>query len=230
MQHTFQKIVVVALGGSIVHPDAIDTEFLKNFKKFLGAFTRRGIRFVLVVGGGKLARRFQEAAHKVSRLANEDKDWIGIHATRLNGHLLRTIFREVADPVMIDARGKMKELKYPITIAAGWRPGWSTDFVAIQLAADLGADEAVIAGKPSHVFDRDPAKFPSARPFGEITWSGYRKLIPRVWTPGMGAPVDPVAAALGEKEKIKAIIIDGRNLKNFSALLKGEEFQGTIIG
>src|SRR5271167_3140346 len=139
MHYKFSKTIVIALGGSIVHPDEIDTDFLKKFKKFLAPFFRRrgakgGVRFVLVVGGGKLARRFQEAAHSVSRLADEDKDWIGIHATRLNGHLLRTIFRDVADPVMVDARRRIAAPKYPVTIAAGWRPGWSTDYVAMQLA------------------------------------------------------------------------------------------------
>ncbi len=221
---------MVALGGSIVHPDAIDTKFLKDFKKFLAPFVRRGMRFVLVVGGGKLARRFQEAAHDVSKLTDEDKDWIGIHATRLNGHLLRTIFRDVADPVMIDARKRIAAPKYPVTIAAGWRPGWSTDYVAMQLAADFGAGEAIIAGKPSHVYERDPAKIRGAKKFDRISWGDYRKLIPRKWKPGLHAPVDPVGAALGDRAGVRAIIIDGRNLKNFAALLNGNEFQGTIIG
>jgi uridylate kinase len=240
MKYHFKKTIVVALGGSIVHPDGIDTEFLKKFKKFMTPFLKRGTRFVLVVGGGKLARRFQEAAHSVSKLTDDDKDWIGIHATRLNGHLLRTIFRDVADPVMIDVRGRIKRLKYPVTIATGWRPGWSTDYVAMQIAADFGASEAIVAGKPSHVFESDPAKFAGGvaggknkfkpKSFDELSWPAYRKLIPRKWTPGMGAPVDPIAAALGEREDIKAIVIDGRNLANFAALLKGEEFQGTIVG
>ena len=38
------------------------------------------------------------------------------------------------------------------------------------------------------------------------------------------------AAALGAREDIKAIVIDGRNLANFAALLNGKEFQGTIVG
>jgi uridylate kinase len=230
MKYSFKKTIVVALGGSIVHPDQIDTEFLKKFKKFLAPFLQRGTRFVLVIGGGKLARRFQEAAHNVSKLADEDKDWIGIHATRLNGHLLRTIFRDIADPVMIDARHRIKQPKYPITIAAGWRPGWSTDYVAMQIAADFGASETIIAGKPSHVFDHDPAKFKNAKSLTELSWPEYRKLIPRKWTPGLNAPVDPVAAELGARERIKAIVIDGRNLANFAALLNGKEFQGTIVG
>jgi uridylate kinase len=244
MKYSFKKTVVVALGGSIVHPDVIDIKFLKDFKKFLAPFVRRGTRFVLVVGGGKLARRFQEAAHAVSRLADEDKDWIGIHATRLNGHLLRTIFRDVADPVMIDARHRVVAPKYPVTIAAGWRPGWSTDYVAMQLAADFGAGEAIIAGKPAHVYSRDPskvitkkrssrgqaAKVSLPKKFDRISWGDYRKLIPRKWKPGLHAPVDPVGAALGERAGVRAIIVDGRNLKNFAALLNGNDFQGTIIG
>jgi len=246
MKYSFKKTVVIALGGSIVYPgtepNGIDAAFLRRFKKFLMPFVRRGTKFVLVVGGGKLARRFQEAAHAISKLTDEDKDWIGIHATRLNGHLLRTIFRDVADPVMIDVRGRLKKLVYPVTIASGWRPGWSTDYVAIQLAVDFGAKEVVIAGKPSHVFDRDPVKksrrgsarsargSKSPKPFDAITWSAYRKLIPRKWTPGLGAPVDPVGAALAERAGIDAVVLDGRNLANFAALLKGAEFVGTIIG
>lgn len=237
MHYNFSKTVVIALGGSIVHPDHIDTDFLKKFKKFLAPFLKRGTRFVLVIGGGKLARRFQEAAHSVSKLTDNDKDWIGIHATRLNGHLLRTIFRDVADPVMIDSRGRLKRATYPVTIATGWRPGWSTDYVAMQIAADFGVGEAIIAGKPSHVFDRDPSKLvrgtrgkEAPKPFATLTWPAYRKLVPRKWTPGMGAPVDPIAAALGARKGIAAIIIDGRNLENFAALLNGKEFQGTIVG
>jgi uridylate kinase len=45
----------------------------------------------------------------------------------------------------------------------------------------------------------------------------------------LNAPVDPVAAALGEREKVSAIIINGKDLKNFKALLDGKEFEGSII-
>jgi uridylate kinase len=231
MKYTFSKTVVVALGGSIVYPDGIDIQFLKDFKKFLAPFLKRGIKFVLVVGGGKLSRNFQEAAEQVSnKVTDEDKDWIGIHATRLNAHLLRTIFRDVADPVVIDIRGKIKKLRAPVTIASGWRPGWSTDYVAMCIAADFGIHEAVIAGKPAHVYNKDHAKYADAVPFSELTWREYRKLIPAKWKPGLHVPVDPVGAALGAREDVKAIIIDGRNMKNFGALLNGEEFVGTIIG
>lgn len=230
MKYRFEKVVVMALGGSIVYPDEIDVQFLKNFKKFLAPFLRRKIKFVLVIGGGKLSRRFQEAAERVTRMPDEDKDWIGIHATRLNAQLLRTIFRDVADPVVFDIRGKIKKLKHPITIASGWRPGWSTDYVAMQIAADFGVNEAIIAGKPAHVYERDNVKYPDAKSFNELSWAAYRRLIPRKWKPGLHAPVDPVGAALGAREGVKAIIINGRDMKNFQSLLGGRDFKGTVIG
>ena len=65
MKYKFTKTIVVALGGSIVHPNEIDTKFLKDFKKFLAPFLKCGTKFVFVVGGGDLARRYQSAAHNV---------------------------------------------------------------------------------------------------------------------------------------------------------------------
>lgn len=230
MKYKFSKTVVVALGGSIVHPDEIDTQFLKKFKKFLAPFLKQGTRFVLVLGGGALARRFQNAARAVANVDDDDKDWIGIHATRLNAHLLRTVFRRVANPTIIDARKKVTPVRYPVTIAAGWRLGWSTDYVALQIAADLGVKEVVIAGKPAYVYDKDFMKYRDAKKFTVLTWREYRKFIPKKWKPGLHAPIDPVGAALAAKRGLKAIVFDGRNLKNFKALLNGKEFQGTIVG
>lgn len=231
MKYCFGKIIVIALGGSIIYPEQINYTFLRKFKKFILPFIARGSKFIVVAGGGKLSRVYQEAASKISKVTNEDKDWLGIHATRSNAHLLRTIFRKVADPVVIDERWKIRKLRYPITIASGWRPGWSTDFIAVQLADDFGVREVVIAGKPAYVYDRDPhgKSGRRARPLRELSWRDYRKMIPSRWIPGSHAPVDPVAAKLAQAKRIKAIIIDGRNLKNFSKLLRGENFDGTII-
>ncbi len=243
MKHQFTKTIVIALGGSIIYPEEIDIKYLKQFKKFIETSIQRGTKFVIVIGGGRLARVFQNVAHEISPLTDEDKDWIGIHSTRLNAHLLRTIFRKAADPVIIDERGKTKRsvfrpreggdpqrsLKYPVTIASGWRPGWSTDFVAAAIAHDLKIPEYVVAGKPAFVYDKDPGVYKTAKPLPEIRWKNYRKLIPASWVPGFHSPVDPVAAKLSDSVGLKAIIINGKDLKNFERLLAGKDFQGTVI-
>lgn len=253
MKHSFGKIVVIALGGSIMYPEQINVAFIKNFNKFLRSFVKKKTRFVVVVGGGRLSRLFQATAKQISNVTDEDKDWIGIHATRLNAHLLRTVMRDVADPIVIDARHKVKKLRYPVTFASGWRPGWSTDYVAVALASDFKANEVVVAGKPDYVYPHTRTKkiknvrqrrsssfgmgvydkidkvLDTTNPYEELSWREYRKLIPAKWVPGSHAPVDPVAARLAEKSGIAAIVINGKDLGNFGNLLKGKEFRGTII-
>src|SRR3989344_3503136 len=229
MKINLGKLVVIALGGSVMYPDQIDSGFLKLVKALILKNVKQEKRFVIVSGGGRVSRVYQEAASKITRVNDEDKDWLGIHATRVNAHLLRTIFREVADPIVMDSRGKIKEIKYPVTIVSGWRPGWSTDYVSIACAADFGASHVVIAGKPSHVFDKDFVKHADAKPFVSLTWREYRRLIPSKWRPGFHSPVDPIGARLAEKESISAVIINGKDLKNFGNLLNGKEFIGTVI-
>ncbi len=229
MKYKFGKTIIVALGGSVIYPEEIDVLFLKHFRKFILERLQKGSRFVVVAGGGRIARAYQKAAHRVFKINDEDKDWLGIHATRLNAHLLRTIFREVADPVVIDSHHKSRKLRYKVAIASGWRPGWSTDYIAVALAVSLKISEVIVAGKPAHVYDKDPHKNDGAKELPELTWKEYRRLIPVKWKPGLHSPVDPVAAKLAEQRKIKAIIISGKDLKNLSNLLDGKEFRGTII-
>ncbi len=246
------KTVVVALGGSIAYKEAeIDVSFLRKFNVFLRQEIKRGKKFVVVIGGGHLARFFQKAVQDIKKsLPDEEKDWIGIHATRMNAQLLRAILKDIADPVVFDSRGKMKRLKHPVTIASGWRPGWSTDFVAAAIAHDLGIKEFVVAGKPAYVY---PVRGPAYRqagakgsqrasasngmysldmkhPFLKLSWGAYRRMIPAKWIPGFHSPVDPVAARLAHSARMQAVIINGKDLKNFRNLLNGKGFRGTIIG
>ena len=96
-----QELFLFSVGGSLVVPKTgIDTGFLKSFKTFIEEQTAQGKRFVIVVGGGNTARTYQETARKIGGLEKDDLDWLGIHSTRLNGHLLRTILRKIAHPVM----------------------------------------------------------------------------------------------------------------------------------
>lgn len=224
------NLIIVSLGGSIVCPDGIDIGFLKSFNLFIRRHLKIGYRFGIVVGGGGPARVYQNAASDIlSSVSDEDKDWIGIHATRLNAQLLRTIFKDVANPVVFDSSRKITRSKHPVFIASGWEPGWSTDYIAASIAAHFGAPMFINAGKPSHVFDKDPARHKDAKKFDALTWREYRRLIPRRWSPGLSSPIDPVAAKLCEERSIKAAVINGKDLKNFAKVIAGKKFNGTLI-
>ncbi|MCR4328888.1 MAG: UMP kinase [Patescibacteria group bacterium] len=228
MKHTFGEIIVLSLGGSVICPDDINSRFIREFKYLVERFVKKGIKFVITPGGGGVCRVYQKAAGEVTRVTDDDKDWIGIHATRLNAALIRTTFRKIANPVVLDSRGKIKKLTYPVTVAAGWRPGWSTDYVAAALAHDFRAKEMVNIGKPAFVYDKNPDTHKNAKPIYEMTWKEYRTKAPKKWSPGLHAPVDPVAAKLCEKSAI-AMFVVGPDLKNLSCLLEGKEFEGTYI-
>ncbi len=229
MRHAFDKIIVVSLGGSIVNPGKVDARFIRAFRSLVKKFARRGKKFVLVVGGGKLCRVVQSEAGKVGKLSDDENDRLGIYVTRVNAQVVKSAFGNMADPVLVEHPDAMQKLKKPVTVAGGSRPGQSTDHVTVYLAKQLGAREAIIAGKPSHVYSKNPDKFKNAKALSFLSWREYEKLIPRKWTPGLNAPVDPVAARFAKQNGISAIVINGKDLKNFARLLNGEEFKGTIV-
>ena len=223
--------LIISVGGSLVVPNGgVDYEFLKDFKMLLLRHIKNGWKFVIVVGGGGTARMYQESARKVGKLTRDDLDWLGIHSTRLNGHLLCTILREVAHPIMMkDPTGPLQRWTKPVLVAAGWKPGWSTDYVATRLAKRLKSPVVVNLSNIDYVYDKDPHKHTDAEPICDITWKEFRKMVGNTWDPGMNAPFDPVASRLAHHSGIKVAILNGKNMKNLDGLLKGERFVGTVI-
>lgn len=225
--------IVIALGGSIVVPGNINVQYLKRLRAFLLPQMEQGKKFVLVVGGGAPARQYQQAASAVGDISDEDRDWLGIHATRMNAHLLRTIFADVAYPVIFDDPHKpisKRDLSScSLFIAAGGKPGHSTDYDAVELAHRFGAETFLIATTIPYVYDKDFKKYKDAKILKEVSWSEYRTLISDKWTPGMKAPVDPVAAKYAQQYKMTCHLLRGTNIANFKKYLDGKTFTGSTI-
>ena len=232
-----KQTYVISLGGSLIAPEGgIDWKFLKKFRQLIMAAVKRGNRFVIITGGGITARSYQAAAAKVIRLTRDDRDWLGIHATRLNAHLIKTIFRTVAHPRINknprtqEDLAKHFEKGEGVMLAAGWRPGWSTDYVAAILAGRLGATTIINLSNIDFVYDKDPNKYKNARAINNISWPDFRRIVGRRWDPGLSAPFDPVASTYAAKLGLRVFIINGRKLDNLRKCLRGEKFQGTVIG
>ncbi len=224
--------LVISVGGSLVVPNGgIDHAFLKDFKTLILKHIKRGWRFVIVVGGGGTARQYQEAARKVGSLTRDDLDWLGIHSTRLNGHLMRTIFRTVAYPIMLkDPSRPLTRWKESVLVAAGWKPGWSTDYVATRIAKRLKARTLINLSNIDYVYDKDPRVHKDAQAICNITWKEFRRMVGDTWDPGMNVPFDPVASRLAQNIGLKVVILNGKNIGNLDGLLSGERFKGTVIG
>lgn len=223
--------IVMSVGGSLIVPDQIDIAFLTELKKFIEKETANGRRFIIIAGGGKTARRYQDAASSVSDLKSEDLDWLGLHATRLNGHLLRTIFRDLAHPVIITNPDDILDvpMSAKLVIAAGYRPGASTDLRAIQIAHYVKARKVINLSNTDYVYTDNPSTNPAAEMIKDITWSEFRKLIPEDWDPGLSAPFDPVAAKKAESLQIEVAQINGNKIVELDNYLNDREFIGTLI-
>lgn len=224
------KITVLSLGGSLIAPkDGLDLQFLKGFKKMILGFIPQGHRFIIVCGGGQTARSYQAIARELGELTPEDIDWIGIHATRLNAHFMRTIFRRWANPVVV--KNPTRKLKWTekILIGAGWQPGWSTDYDAVKLASLYGAQTVLNLSNIEYVYDSDPRQNPEAKRLTQISWKEFRKIVGNKWVPGANLPFDPIASREAEKAKLKVVVMNGKNLKEVTKAIKGQECKGTVI-
>lgn len=222
--------IVISLGGSMVVPKTgIDVRYLSAFRRLVLREVAKGSRFILVVGGGSTARAYQQAASSAVRLQDEDLDWLGIHATRLNAHLLRTLFREVAHPVVVKNPMRRAAWKTPMLVAARWKPGRSTDDIAVRLAHRHGATRVINLTDIDAVYDADPKTHRGAKPVAEMTWKAFRSMVGDAWVPGANTPFDPVAARLAERWGIDAVVAAGRDLPNLGRILSGTRFRGTRL-
>lgn len=224
-----KETVVISVGGALIVPDKIDIDFLRSFRTLIQKEVEDGRRFVIIAGGGKTARNYMHVAEELTDLSRDDLDWIGIHATRLNAHLLRTIFHDLAHPVVIRNPHEDIETEAPVVIAAGWKPGWSTDYVATLLAKNMQSKRLVNLSDIDFVYTDDPKKNPEARSIEEISWANFLTLIPTEWDPGLSSPFDPVASREAQNADIEVAIMNGSRPEELKKYLRGEPFIGTRI-
>lgn len=227
-----EKIIIISVGGSLIVPNGgIDTDFLKNLNKFIRKEVKKGKKFFLVIGGGKTTRHYQDAGKTViGDIETEDLDWIGIHATRLNAHLIRTILIDITHPRIIENYDhKLTNWKEPVVVGAGWKPGWSTDYDAIVLARDYGAKLIVNMSNVYWVFDKNPNKHKGARRIEKLSWDKMEKIVGKEWIPGKNLPFDPIATKLAKKLGLTVVVTDGKDFSNLTNIIEGRKFKGTLI-
>jgi len=228
-------VKVISLGGSIVVPDQVDTEFLKKFlaliKDYLDKDKKR--KLIFVVGGGSTARTYQKAYREiVASPDNNNQDWIGIAATKLNAELLKALFSDYCkDDVVTDPTTEIS-FKAQVLVASGWKPGFSTDFDAVLLGERFKADTVVNLSNIAKVFSDDPKTNPNAVPLDKISWEDFKKIVGTEWIPGKNVPFDPIATAKAAELKMKVIVAAGKDIENLNLILedKMDMFKGTIIG
>lgn len=238
---------VLSVGGSIIAPNEPDQKFVAEFAAMITDYlsSTKDTRLILVAGGGGPARAYQNAyrgiastfsdnAKKMAGYANADEennacDWIGIMATRLNAQLVKTVFGPLCEQPVVTDPTAVSDFTGRILVAAGWKPGFSTDNDAVLLAEKFNADTVVNLSNIEKVYTDDPRKNPDAKPLDTISWADFRKMVGDEWVPGKNCPFDPIASKKASEMGLTVICAGGKNIANIRAILDGKDYIGTTI-
>lgn len=221
--------IIISLGGSLIVPEEVDVVFLQDFKSLILKHVKEGKKFIIITGGGKLCRKYNKAAEEVTEVSQDELDWLGIYSTRFNAEFVRLLFGEYADKDIILDPMLPIDFTKPIIIGGGWKPGSSTDLVAVLSAKQVGAKKIINLSNTDYVYDADPKMHKNAKKIEKISWAEYRDMIPKVWSPGLNSPFDPIASEMAEKEGITVATMNGKPIDHLTKYLNGEKFSGTTI-
>ncbi len=225
-----KKVVVISLGGSLIAPDKIDYFFLRKFKKIL-LKNKREYKFVVVCGGGSVARKYINALRE-EKVSEKIQCMIGISITRLNARFLTYFFgKDANEGIPHDMKQVDNLLKKNEVVFCGalrYHEEETSDGTAAKLAAYFKT-EFINLTNVLGLYDKNPKKFKDAKFIPEINRKEFYKMAKKIeFKPGQNFVLDQSAAKIIEKYNVKAYIL-GPNLKNLDNLLNNKNFVGTTI-
>jgi len=224
-----KKSIVISLGGSLIVPHEVNINFLNLFIELIKEYVLKNYSFLIITGGGKICRDYNSCANQIANPSNEDLDWLGIFSTRLNAELVRICFGNLAHESIILDPNNIPETNKPIIIGGGWKPGNSSDLVAVYSAKNIEATKIINLSNIDYVYDKDPKINSDAKAFENLSWKEFMSLFPKDWDPGSNTPFDPIAAKEAEELNYEVVVLNGNNLDNLRNYLDNKEFIGTVI-
>lgn len=233
------KTIVVKFGGSIFSTSEekiFDFSKALELRDFLRSFYS-DYRFIVVVGGGYLARKYIQLLDTNSKSDFEQsKHEIGVASININAIMFRSLFSkgEVEEKIPrysdFDDDSPLDFSKNVMVSAAG-HPGHSSDYNALKLAYRTGTNTIFSLKNIDGVYDKDPKKFQDARRLDTVSWDEYLDIIgnPPIFTAGGNYPVDPITARKSKPLGIKFVIMSGESLLQFKNYIEEKKYIGTVI-
>jgi uridylate kinase len=221
--------VVLSIGGSCVNPEGKpDVEFVRAIA---AAIKKSNEKIGILVGGGKTAREYAEAARNLG--ASEfEADELAIMSTRQNAMLLVAALKGTAYPVALTdfINAKKAAVNSRVVIMGGTIPGVTTDTDAVLLAEAIGAKRLVNISHISGIFNKDPRKFNDAKKFDRLSFdemialameSDKRKA-------GTNFVFDMVACKLIARSKIETHFV-GKEISEIEKAIAGKKHNGSVV-
>jgi uridylate kinase len=219
------------MGGQGYGIDPQVVQFLANeIKEIVG-----GIQLSLVIGGGNIFRGVAASAQGMDRVAG---DQMGMLATLINAVALQDALektgidtrllsaievRMIAEPFIRRRAMRHLEKGRVVIFAAGTgNPYFSTDTAAALRAMEVHAEIILKATKVDGIYDRDPAKFPEAVKFEELTYMDVLSRHLQV--------MDSTAISLCMDNNMPIIVFSLKEKGNIKRIIYGEKIGSLVKG
>ncbi|MFX0060649.1 MAG: UMP kinase [Candidatus Hermodarchaeota archaeon] len=222
------KTVVFSLGGSVINPGQISRSYLASFAALIDKNVNK-YKFVIVCGGGALARQYIQACPDLG-LTEGEKDQMGILATWMNAKLLQLYLKSHTGPNLPKSIDLLLEQfqKYPVVVCGGFLPAIKTDEDAAIIADLIGAGMIINITDVDGIYDKDPKKHKDAKRIDQMT---YNEFFDQFKTMDIGAgskmPFTLLATKVAERSNIP-IIVCSKEIEVLNRVLAGESVGTTI--
>lgn len=217
--------LVVRIGGSILGSPP-KAEMVESYCSALLSLASEGNRIGVVVGGGKIARKFIKIARELN-LPHYKQDMVAIDISRVNAHIfsmklgINIVPRNIGSMIsVLESRG--------IGVMGGLKPGITTDTVAALLSTRWDADLLVKCSDQLGIYSADPKKYKDAKKLNSTTYEELARILGGEHRPGIHSIVDPVAVNYLMQKRVRMVVIDGSDPTNLIRAVKGEKI-GTVV-
>jgi uridylate kinase len=228
--------ILLKLSGEALMGDqsfGIDATVLQEVAAEILSVHKLGVEVGVVIGGGNIFRGLHSSSYGVSRVAG---DHMGMLATIINAvALAEALNRSGAETRIMTAidmikiaepyiRGRavshLSKNRIVLFGAGTGNPYFTTDTAAALRAMEIEAEVLLKATKVDAVYDADPERESSARPFLTLTYDEVLRRTLKV--------MDLTAVSLAMGQNLPIVVFNLRKRGNLKKILKGEQV-GTII-
>jgi len=221
--------IVLRIGGSVV-ASPINPTLIRKYGAMLTGLRRKGHEFVVVVGGGKLAREFIEAAKDIG-LDEQSQDEIAISVSRVFAQLvlkkLGPLGCRTVPSTLQEASEYLSEGE--VVVMGGLKPGMTTDTVAALVAEEVKADLIIKASDLDGVYDKDPKLHADAVKFDRLTFEELPRIFSeRKHKAGIHQIIDPEAVKILVRSRTQVAVVNGFEVRNVQLAVEGKAV-GTLI-
>lgn len=226
---------VIKIGGSLLfdNKEQINEKLISKYTKTIkNVFKDKNEKCAIVVGGGKLARKYINASRSLGA-SEAQNDVLGIDTSKINAQLIINSLGNLAypnPPSNFNEFQQIVNLTDKIIVCGGFQPGQSTNAVAALIAETVSAKKLINLTDVDGVFSDDPDTNPEAKLLEKISIEDFTSLISAKNTRAGYYPLfDLTALQIIRRSKISLQFINGTNPTNLVKALNGEKIGTQII-